>query len=450
MKHQPTQIVLLGGGYVSIWAYRSLVGHLHKEIASYQVQLTVICPEEHHYFHGWTAESLTGIVRDKNRMSPLKSVMPRAEILHGLANGIDAARNLVSIRMKDGSVRQVHYDHLLIGVGSIDNDQIEGVSSHAYRVKSHAEFLLTKSAIREIVKKAATVDELEARNLLSVVVAGAGFAGVELVTNIAEYIRVAKSAYPSLKYIEPRISLVCSGDKILKALDSGLCSMRNYAEKILDQYGIQVFYQSRIKRISDQGARLDDGTFIPAEMVISTVGQSRQILHGTENLERDELNRLLTNGYLQLKDSSNIWGGGDSCNVMHAKSGKACPANALWAIKHGEHIGRNIANIIKGRKLRNFNYRGLGQCASLGIGKGMGELYGMVFTGWLAWIMRWFFFDYFMPSRKVMMSMVSDWLYLIFRGQRRELFADKKTNQENNQTSRDSIKPDPFSMPMGI
>jgi hypothetical protein len=64
--------------------------------------------------------------------------------------------------------------------------------------------------------------------------------------------------------------------------------------------------------------------------------------------------------------------------------------------------------------------------------------------------MRWFFFDYFMPSRKVMMSMVSDWLYLIFRGQRRELFADKKTNQENNQTSRDSIKPDPFSMPMGI
>ncbi|MFI5154210.1 MAG: NAD(P)/FAD-dependent oxidoreductase [Chitinophagales bacterium] len=447
MKHQPIHIVFLGGGYVSIWAYRSLVTHLHKEITNGLVELTVISPEDHHYFHGWTAESLTCIVRDQNRMSPLNEVMPLAEIIHGWANGIDTDRNLVSIQMKDGSIRLIAFDHLVIGIGSIDNEGIEGVKTYGYSVKSHVEFLRTKAAIQEIVRKAATVDEISARNLLSIVVAGAGFTGVELVTNIAEFITVIKKPYSSLKYIQPRVSLISSGEKILNILDPGLSSMRKYAEKILDQCGIQVFYQSRIKRVSDQGARLDDGTFIPAELVISTVGQCRQILHGTENLEKDELNRLFTNGYLQLKDSSNIWGGGDACQVTHPKTGTACPANALWAIKHGEHIGKNIARTIKSKELLSFKFRGLGQCASLGIGKGMGELYGMVFTGWIAWIMRWFFFDYFMPSRRVMLAMVTDWLHLIFHGRRRSL----AMQEENTDLSlNNSIEPNPFSMPMGI
>ena len=59
-------------------------------------------------------------------------------------------------------------------------------------------------------------------------------------------------------------------------------------------------------------------------------------------------------------------------------------------------------------KLKPFTYKGLGQCASLGIGKGMGELYGIEFTGWIAWMMRWFFFNYFMPSRKVMLNEITD------------------------------------------
>jgi NADH dehydrogenase len=156
-------------------------------------------------------------------------------------------------------------------------------------------------------------------------------------------------------------------------------------------------------------------------MVISTIGQSRCILRGTENMQRDSLNRIQTNSYLQIQNYSNIWGGGDACNVMHYKSGEPCPSNALWAMKHGEHVGRNIALSIKRKALKPFKYNGLGQCASLGVGKGIGEMYGVQFTGLVAWIMRWIFFNYFMPSRTTMLREINDWMFLLIHSKRRGL-----------------------------
>ncbi len=143
-------------------------------------------------------------------------------------------------------------------------------------------------------------------------------------------------------------------------------------------------------------------------------------------MQRDNLNRLWTNRYLQMTGCTNIWGGGDACHVTHCKTMLPCAPNALWAMKHGVYAGRNIANAIKQKPLRPFTYKGLGQCASLGIGKGMGELYGIEFTGWIAWIIRWFFFNYYMPSRKVMLREVADWIYLLFSGKRKDLFMQKK------------------------
>ena len=160
-------------------------------------------------------------------------------------------------------------------------------------------------------------------------------------------------------------------------------------------------------------------------MVISTVGQSRIRLAGTESMERDPMQRLYTNAYQQIPTHPNIWGGGDACHVKHHTSRQACPANALWAIKHGEYVGRNIARAIKGQPLRPFTYPGLGQSASLGLGKGITELYGIQFTGALAWVMRWFFFHYFMPSRRTMRSAVGDWLFLAVRRQRKGLLVSR-------------------------
>lgn len=423
-----THIVLLGGGYTTLWAYRALVHHMCRAISRGEVQVQVVCPEQYHFFHGWTAESLTGIVRNENRMSPLAQAMPKARLIKGYAVEIDSPNNVVHVKTEVG-IQAIHYDHLLIGMGSFDSEQIAGVKRYGYQIKSDIEFLRAQRAIRSIVHRAAQVSRFEAERLLQFTVCGAGYTGVELVTNLAEFVSVLRGQYPSLSRVKPTIRLVHGKETILDGIPQNLKRMRKYAEKVMRNYGIEILLSKRVTEIAADGAFLADNTFLPSSMVISTNGQSRVCLKGTEGMERDNLNRLRTNQYLQVSGQANLWGGGDACAVPFRKSSESCVPNALWAMKQGEYAGANIARAIRGKLLKSFNYGGLGQCASLGIGKGIGELHGIVFTGWLAWIMRWFFFNYFMPSRAAMFREISDWMHLLFTGRRRGLVCIEPRSQ---------------------
>jgi NADH dehydrogenase len=197
--------------------------------------------------------------------------------------------------------------------------------------------------------------------------------------------------------------------------------MVRYAETCLKEYGIEVIHNQRISRVAPEGAYLSGGTLLRSSMVISTIGQRRMVLGGTEHLERDKVQRLKTNSFLQVSGQQQVWGGGDACHVPYCNTTDPCPSNALWAIKHGTYAGRNIARAIKGKGLKPFDYKGLGQTASLGMGKGITELYGLQFTGLIAWIMRLVFFLYFMPSKRVMMEVITDWLRLLVTGDRQAL-----------------------------
>jgi len=233
---------------------------------------------------------------------------------------------------------------------------------------------------------------------------------LEVASNLAEYFQLLKRQHTDFQNADFVIYLINSKKNLLPDLPSNFRRIRKYSEKILSRYGIETISQVKITRVTDQGVFLSDGSFMKSEMVISTIGQVRTIMPGTDNLDRDPENKIRTNSFLQTMNYPDIWVAGDSSNARSTRVANLCPSNALWAIKQGEHAGKNIARVILAQSLKPFTYRGLGQCASLGIGKGIGELYGMQFTGWLAWIMRWVFFQHFMPSKKTMWKEIKDWL----------------------------------------
>ena len=71
MYNIPKQIVLVGGGYASVWAYRSVIDELLLEMMTGQVEIKIICPDEYHVFHGWTAECLVGIIGRSKQTEPV-------------------------------------------------------------------------------------------------------------------------------------------------------------------------------------------------------------------------------------------------------------------------------------------------------------------------------------------------------------------------------------------
>ena len=417
-KDRPTRIVIVGAGYTGIWAHRFIMRRIGRQIKRGEVTLTVIAPKTYHSFHGFTAETICSVLAVSNRQSPLRFVMRHARLLRAHAEHINVDRRLVTIQYV-GEQRQEHipYDHLLIANGSYDvMETVPGMTAHGWSLKEPGGVLSTRNHIINALERADSIkDESEIERLLTVVVGGGGYSGVELAGNLAEMYRAYRKHYDVLKRHSAKIVLVHSGDKLMPQLRPRFERLANYCTRQLEKYGVELRLGVRLEEVREDGVILSDGSVIPTRTVISTIGQRTAIMPGTELLPRTESGLLVTDEVLHIQGHEHLWAGGDAARVMHIK-GYQVPANALWAIMGGVRLGDNIARSIQGKAPKRFSYRGLGQSASLGFGKGASELYGVQLTGWIAWFARFFFFMYFVPSRKQAVRLLNDFLLIPFIG----------------------------------
>ena len=187
-----------------------------------------------------------------------------------------------------------------------------------------------------------------------------------------------------------------SGAAVLPQLRDQQPSLARRAERELERLGVVVHCGVRVVAVGRHHVVLSDGRRLPTSLVLSTTGQRAVQLPGLEELPTDDNGRLLTTPDLAV--APGIWAAGDAARVNHPRTRTPVPANALWAIKAGDHLGRNLARSVVGRGSTPFRYLGLGQAASFGVGRGIAELYGLPLTGWVAWVTRLAFFIRFMPS----------------------------------------------------
>lgn len=416
------RILIVGGGYVGYFAYRSLMRVVGNQVRSGGVTITVVDPLASHSFHGFSGETVGGIISEDARRSPFRSLFRHAEFIRGYATNVDEFAQQVRVRSLDGQVEQtLDFDHLILGVGVGDDlDGLPGLRQHGVTLRAGGGPEGLRRTVIDRLEAATWERDAERRSeLLNFVIAGGGFTGVEITAAIAELLDVLRKDYPVLDEVQPRISLVHAGDRLLPDLE-GYDRLRNYATKRLLDYGVSIRCGMRVAEITSEGARLDNGSILPSRTVISTIGTSVRAIPGGEMWARDRSGRLLSDDYLHLDGSETIWIGGDGAHVAGRDGQPNCP-NALWAIKHGEAIGRNIGRELTGCELIPFSYPGLGQAASLGIGKGIVEFKGIQFTGLLAWVMRIGFFLYFLPSRRTALRALGEWISLPVTGRRTDV-----------------------------
>lgn len=399
------EILVLGGGYVGVWSARRIVRSLRGQD---DARVTLVSLSDAHAFHGWTAEVLTGHVGVERAFTPLADLLPGVRLVRGAVARVDLQTRGVDV-LTDAGVRTLRYDRLVIGVGSRDaHERVPGLREHGWSLKNDGALVALDAHLAEVAARAASVvDAAERARLLTVVVAGAGFTGVEASAAVAQRLRAEIAAHPPLAGVAPRVVLVGSGRELLPTLRPRFDGVADYAAEQVRQTGVEVRVGTRLAAVSADGARLDDGDVVASATVISTVGQAPVVLPGTEGLLRDGAGRLLTNRFLQVLPG--VWAGGDVAAVPKPFGG-TCPTSALWAIHHGLRIGGNVVRSLRGRRQLPFRFPGLGQGASFGVGRGAAELYGVSLSGWPAWLARWFFFHWFMPSRAVAWRTARDWL----------------------------------------
>lgn len=408
----PTRVVCLGGGYVAIFLAKAL----RRAVQRGDVDLTVISRDNYHTFHGFVAEMLTGRIQPGQIISPARRIFQPGKFHNAEITGVDFdAKTVTTSRALDGREYQVPYDQLVIALGSVDDlSRYPGLAEHAFKLKTYADCFAVRNHLLTMLELAEIEpDPVERRRLLTFVVAGGNYAGIEVASDLVDYVHLlAHREYPRLLLEEVRVIVVHSGAGILPELHTHQPKLVQWAQRYLDglkPLGLEFRLNTRLATATPEEAVLSTGERVSTRTIISCTGTAQVPLLDTMNLPRDARGRLVCNASGQVEGRVNVWAAGDCAAVPHPEGGM-CPPLGIYALEVGRHIGRNILRAHDGQRLRPFRFPGLGDACSLGRRRAVAHVRGVPFTGVFAWLVWRGFLLRYVPTWDRKLRLMLDWM----------------------------------------
>src|SRR5262245_15840285 len=223
----------------------------------------------------------------------------------------------------------------------------------------------------------------ERRRLLAFVVAGGGFAGVETVAGMNDFLREALRFYPALREEDLRVVLVHDGPVLLPELGEALGT---YAQKKLAERKVEIRVNTRVAGMSERGVELSDGSVIPTQCMVWTAGTApNPLLAGLPC--RTDRGRIVSSPTMEVPEWPGVWALGDCAVVPDPKSGRPYPPTAQHAIRQGRVLAENVLAAIRGGAQRPFVFETIGLLAAIGKRTGVARIMGVNFSGFVAWFL---------------------------------------------------------------
>jgi NADH dehydrogenase len=377
---QPVRVVVLGGGFGGVYAARQLE---RLQARGVPVEVTLVSRDNFFLFTPMLHEVAASDLDITHIVSPLRTLLRRCTIFVGDVESIDLDNRRV--RVSHGFERHEHelqYDYLVIALGSITNFYgLPGLESHALTMKTLGDAIHLRNRVIATLEEADTECAGLDRGLLTFVVAGGGFAGVETLGAVNDFVREALRFYPRLQRREIRTVLVHSGPEILPELGEKLGA---YAQRKLAARGIEIITRARVTSVTHNGVQLADGRFIPSRLVVWTAGTSPHPLIGRLPC-RTERGRIVADETLAVPQWPGVWALGDCATIPDRRTGQPFPPTAQHAIRQARIVAGNIAATLDGRSPKPFQFRTLGQLAAIGRRSGVARVLGINFSGFVAW-----------------------------------------------------------------
>jgi NADH dehydrogenase len=385
---QTKRIVILGGGFGGLYAALYLDRTVAREPG---IEVVLIDPQNFTLFTPMLHEVASGSLDANSIVIPIRQALRHVEFLEAEAMAIDFAARTVTVTYgREGRRDAIRFDHLLIALGSQTRFPA-GIRRHALGMKTIYDALVLRNWLIGILERAEIEDDADRRReLLTFVVAGGGFSGVETVGAINDFLREISPHYRKVCAEPLSVVLVTPGEYLLPEFEPAL---GRYAESKLREAGIDVRLQTKVtdfngRFVSLQPATDSENTLkLSANTLIWTAGITSSPLIESLPLSKDH-GRIVVTETMSLPGHEGIWACGD-CAAIPDGSGKPYPTTAQHAIRQGSQAGRNIAAVMRGHpeKVGPFRYKMLGQLAAIGRHRGVAIILGLRFSGFPAWFL---------------------------------------------------------------
>ena len=359
--------------------------YLDKTLARREnVEVTLISRENFILFTPMLHEVAAGDLYPGDIVNPLRRILRHVKFVQAEVQAIDLSKRRVRCV---GGIAQLalefDFDHLLLTLGSETNFfDLPGVSEWAVTMKSMFDAAMLRNRVLALLEEATLQSDVAARRrILTFVTAGGGFAGTETTGAINDFVRETVHYYPNLNEELIRVVLIHPGDFLLPELGQEL---GDYAERKLRERKVDVIKGVRVASYDGLVVTLTNGESIPASTLIWTAGVKPSPVIAPLPCQK-ERGRLLVSNYLAVTGVPGLWAAGDCAAVPVSNTDKFHPPTAQHGLREGLVAAKNIEAVVLDRPLNSFTFTTLGQLATIGRRTGVAMVFGMKFSGFIAW-----------------------------------------------------------------
>src|SRR5882724_12013846 len=420
------QIVILGGGFAGM-ATAERLERLFG--ANPKVTFTLVSDTNALLFTPMLAEVAGSSLEPTHISSCLRTSLRRTQVVRGRVIGIDLEKRCVSLAM-NGRLRgtstqsdvteELLFDHLVLALGSVTNypSATRNVKEFAFDFKTLLDAMRIRNRVIDMFERAdRESDPGRRRELLTFVIAGGGFAGVELAGALNDFARGILADYLNLRAGDVCVTLVHSRDRILPELSERL---GRYALERMTARGVTFKLNTRLTDAQPGVVVLEDGE-LRARTLVWTAGTAPNPLLKLLALERNQRGAVTVSSTLSVPGHPGVWALGDCAAITDAKTGRSCPPTAQFAIREAQSVARNIIAELSGKPAANFHFNSLGSLCVVGHQTACAELSvpfararSIRFSGLLAWLMWRGIYLAKLPGLERKIRVLMDWAIELF------------------------------------
>lgn len=432
IEDRPERIVIVGAGF----AGTRLADRLERRLPR-DWDLFLLDPSNVLTYNPLLPEVVGGALLPGHAGAPIRLMLSRTRLRMVAVEDIDPEGPSVRYRgVQDG---RLSCDHLILAAGRGANlHAAPGMAQHALPLKTLGDALeLRNRIVRRLEEATLTRDAGRRRALLTFVVIGGGFSGVETAGQVLDLVRSCRGLYRNVDPADARVVLVHGGSRLLPEIHERL---GRYAGERLERQGVELRLGRRAARVEAQGVGLDDGTFLESRTVVSTIGT---VAHPF--LERSglplERGRIRTDGAFRVQGRERLWALGDCAHVPDATTGRPSPPTAQCAVRQADCLAANLMAQIEGRPLREFHFVPVGQLATIGHRNAVAEFGRLRIRGLPAWLLWRAIYVLKVPTVTAKVRIFLEWTWaMLFR---RDLgYLDFTPSVSGRRSPRDAAAPE--------
>jgi NADH dehydrogenase len=375
------KIVIVGGGFAGVTLAQRL-----ERLLPVQTEIIVLSADNHLVFTPMLPEVVGRTISPLHVVVAGRQLTRRTKWLEARVSRIDREKSEAHYIRRDGTAASIRYTHLVLACGAAANlEEIPGLAARGYALKTVMDAIVMGNDLIGNFEAAGTESNEEMRQrLLTVVVIGGGFSGVEIAGHLADLMRGIRRFYPELQHETPRVVLLQKGKQLLPELNHE--SLSTFTLQKLRKNGIKVRLEKSAKKVDSVAVHLTSGERIETGMIVCTIGTETYPLIKALGLPLDK-GRLKTGPEMKVSGTTNLWSLGDCALIPNAYDGRPSPATAQFAVQQARQLAENLNSVLRKKETKPFSFHPRGMLASIGHRNAVAVIYGVKLSGFIAWFL---------------------------------------------------------------